>query len=294
MRPSKSDAWRSGTWGSDMSPAQHTALLSTGFVPVGLVTAISVQKAQHETIDFCARAWSAVASPSSDRRRSGAALSGGFKPTSIPVSPELLDIVATPSIALSMVMRDLQIRCRRLGANGVLGLKVEAKRSIDHRADQYQVTGTAVRSPEGVGWFTAHLSGDEFAKLLRAGWMPVSVIAGTAVGLRHEVIPGKRRLGAAAWRNIEVETWTDVMQRTRAEARTDLSAQLKLQEADADGEVGALLASETTHTTLHSCPQGRGKDRMVRTTLLATAVTEVEPGAAESVGPVLSTIRTGI
>jgi uncharacterized protein YbjQ (UPF0145 family) len=185
-------------------------------------------------------------------------------------------------VALSMVMRDLQTRCLSLGANGVLGLRLEIKqsiKSINRHAVQYQMTGTAVRAPEWAGWFTAHLSGDEFAKLLRAGWMPVSMIAGTAVGLRHE----------AARLNAEVQTWTDVMQRTRAEARSDLSAQLKAKGAD-----GALLASEKTESELHSCPLGRGKDRIVRTTLLATAVTELAPGSAGSAGPILSTIRTGL
>lgn len=318
MRRSRSETWRVGTWGSGMSPAQHTALLSTGFTPVGVVTAISVQKVQEERIDFCARAWSAVASPSSDRRKLAAAQTDGYRPTRVPVSPELLEIVSTPSVALSMVLTDLQSRCRSLGANGVLGVQVEIKRSLDRRADQYQVTGTAVRSRLGVGWFTAHVSGAEFAKLLRAGWMPVSVIAGTAVGLRHEVNPGRRLFGAAARRSAEVETWTDVMQRTRAEARADLSAQLELKASSSGRDngtgvgggngtgygsragggagvtSGALLASEATHSTLHSCPQGRGKDRIVHTTLFATAVTELEPGAAEHIGPVTSTISVGI
>jgi len=275
-----------------MSTGQHTALISTGYVPVGVVTAISVQKALHEEIDFCAWARTAVASPSTNRKLASSSPADGFKPGSVPVSPELLKIVSAPSVALSMVMRDLQTRCLSLGANGVLGLRLEIKqsiKSINRHAVQYQMTGTAVRAPEHVGWFTAHLSGDEFAKLLRAGWMPVSMIAGTAVGLRHEVIPGRRRLGAAARLNAEVQTWTDVMQRTRAEARSDLSAQLKAKGAD-----GALLASEKTESELHSCPLGRGKDRMVRTTLLATAVTELAPGSAGSAGPILSTIRTGL
>ena len=280
-----------------MSAGQHAVMLTTGFAPVGVVTALSVQKAQHEHVDFCARAWSAVASPSSDRRRVGLATAGAFRPSSVPASPELMEIVSVPNVALSMVLTDLQAQCRSLGATGVLALTVETTHSGDGRTVQYRVTGTAVRSPDGVGWFSAHLSGDEFAKLLLAGWMPVSVIAGTAVGLRHEVIPGKRRLGAAAWRNMEVETWTDVMQRTRAEARADLSAQLGLKSVD-----GALLASESTQTRLHSCPAGRGKDRMVRTTLFATAVRELapvapRPGSAREpaqVGPILSTIRTGL
>lgn len=53
---------------------------------------------------------------------------------------------------------------------------------------EFKAIGTAVRAPGGVALktpFTSDVSGQEFAKLIMAGAVPVSLVLGISIGVRH-------------------------------------------------------------------------------------------------------------
>ncbi len=76
----------------------------------------------------------------------------------------------------------MQKEAQLLGASGVVGVKILSKKSaMDNQTKEYTVIGTAVKIP---GWplerpsFTSTLNGCDFWQLLKAGYLPVSVVSG--------------------------------------------------------------------------------------------------------------------
>jgi hypothetical protein len=66
--------------------------------------------------------------------------------------------------------------------------------------------------------FLSHLSGQEFAKLIETGWVPVDLVLGASVGVRHDDWRTGRSTGAFA-PSQEVAGWTELVSVTRHEAR---------------------------------------------------------------------------
>jgi hypothetical protein len=249
-----------------MSAEQLSALSETGYTPLEVIYVTSVRVIGQPHFEFCARAMSAVESPLSTMP-GGRTRFGEDSPASRLSSVHVRTAARATDADWTALLRDLLTKCRRLRADGVLDVHLSA---VGDEEVQYQAIGTAVRdsSASRVGPpFLSHVSATEFAKLLRAGWYPAGMMVGSAVGMRHETIPGRRGFGPAAWRNAEIVTWSDVFQRTRAAARDDLRA--KVEDADA---AGALLAWQHTYTSLHSCQVNRGKNRVVRATFAASTI----------------------
>src|SRR5258708_12724010 len=61
---------------------------------------------------------------------------------------------------------------------------------------EFKAIGTAVRAPGGVPLkqpFTSGLSGQDFAKLVMAGWAPAGLALGISIGARHDDwLPGNQ------------------------------------------------------------------------------------------------------
>ena len=75
---------------------------------------------------------------------------------------------------------------------------------------EFKAIGTAVRAPGGVRLrqpFTSDLSGQDFAKLIMAGWVPAGLVLGISIGARHDdwVTVSQTRWGAG---NTEVAAAT--------------------------------------------------------------------------------------
>ncbi len=82
----------------------------------------------------------------------------------------------------------LRQECAGLGGDGVVGVCLTAGYLRGHRVG-VRGDGTAVRADGDVRPkkpFTSDLSGQDFAKLLRAGWMPVGFVQGVGITLRHK------------------------------------------------------------------------------------------------------------
>ena len=80
----------------------------------------------------------------------------------------------------------LREHCARVGGDGVIGVRLSQQR-LGSRVE-FTASGTAVRT-DGSEYaeqpFTAHLDDAEFAALLSAGWVPVGVALGVAAVRGH-------------------------------------------------------------------------------------------------------------
>ena len=78
-------------------------------------------------------------------------------------------------------------------------------------------TAQSVRSQP----FTSDLSGQDFAKLMRAGWVPVDLVQGVGAVIRHD--DWAQRMQQSSWMNQEVVGTTQLVTAARASARDSLA-----------------------------------------------------------------------
>jgi uncharacterized protein YbjQ (UPF0145 family) len=130
-----------------------------------------------------------------------------------------------------------------LGADGVVGVKFTDER-MEGQKREFMALGTAVRSrgrerPKTP--FTTDLGGQDFAKLLSAGWVPAGLTYGIAMAVRHDDWRTQSQTGAWAG-NTEVSGYTELITHVRADARRGFAAMAAKLGGDA-----ALLSSLWSH-----------------------------------------------
>jgi uncharacterized protein YbjQ (UPF0145 family) len=111
------------------------------------------------------------------------------------------------------------------------------------------------------------LSGQDFAKLIMAGWVPAGLVLGVAIGACHDDWRTTRQ--TRRWsRNREIAGWTDVVNQSRRDARDRLD--LDVQRLGAEG---AVVASMQLRVSVRDCPAQAGRrDHIVEASILGTAV----------------------
>jgi uncharacterized protein YbjQ (UPF0145 family) len=167
----------------------------------------------------------------------------------------------------------LRAEATALGADGVLAIGCTVTR-VSATVHEFVVLGTAVRAVRGKRPprpFTTGLSGPDVAKLLLAGWVPVTVAIGidsaTAYDLAMTDRPG-----------AEAEVPTSLVTRVRAAARAEFLASVRASGAD-----GGLVTS----TTLRAWALGHTGATAVAS-VFGTAVARFGAGAAPTAShPVL-------
>jgi uncharacterized protein YbjQ (UPF0145 family) len=119
------------------------------------------------------------------------------------------------------VLDHLADECASMGGDGVVGVRVEAvpfKRAP--RVLGLRAFGTAVRARGPVRPprpFLCHLRGQDFLKLIDAGWVPADVVFGMAIAVQHEngfVMRAFLKFGRR--REVAVMTWLAGLTRARA------------------------------------------------------------------------------
>lgn len=151
---------------------------------------------------------------------------------------EVTDAVSAFSQAVAAAASQMRDECARAGASGVVGVEIELA-VHSHHVD-VALTGTAVRRTENppVGFeFLSDLSARDFALLTRAGWAPLSLVAGASF-----VIAPRRSAGtwvAQKGQNMEMANLTEALYMARERAME------RMQEAGrstgADGVIGVRL-----------------------------------------------------
>jgi uncharacterized protein YbjQ (UPF0145 family) len=159
--------------------------------------------------------------------------------------------------------------CKELGGQGVVGVRLTIG-SFPAGGLEFKAIGTAVRAPGSVPLrepFTSDLTGQDFAKLILAGWVPVGLVLGISIGARHDdwVTINQTRWGSG---NVEVAGYTDLVNATRHDARHQLEKDVVRHGAD-----GVVLQEMEMRVGEHECPVQEGRrDHIVEATIIGTAI----------------------
>lgn len=128
---------------------------------------------------------------------------------------------------------------RAMGADGVVGVRL-TRAALGESNQEFVALGTAVRARSAARPrqpFTTDLAGQDFAKLMQAGWVPVRIAIGIAVESRFVDWTSRSQMSVMAG-NVEVNAHTELINRVRSHARDRFRAHAKDARAD-----GAIVAS---------------------------------------------------
>jgi uncharacterized protein YbjQ (UPF0145 family) len=259
---------QSGTWGSALTADEFTAIKSTGFEPVGQVLGAAVYNIGYTGGYSCPayasgyglggmRAFGAVPYNSITATSGGGTL-GSYAP-----------LVRTMYEARRQAIGRMMHECQELGGHGVVGVRLSIG-SFPAGGMEFKAIGTAVRAPGGPTLrqpFTSDLSGQDFAQLIMAGWVPAGLVLGISIGARHDdwVTVSQSSWGAG---NSEVAGYTDLVNSTRHDARTQLERDVTRHGAD-----GVVLQQMNIQVGEHECPVQEGRrDHVVEATIIGTAI----------------------
>jgi uncharacterized protein YbjQ (UPF0145 family) len=274
-----------------------------GFEPVGQVFGAAVYGVGRASEYRCPGSWAAPqeAEPS----LSADQMSERGEPEAFGLLVEAMDQ------ARHTAMERLTAECAGLGGDGVVGLRL-TRGSFPLGGHEFTVIGTAVRArgaaaragdataraggaaaragdatvraPGAAGGrrapFTCDLSGQDFAKLIMAGWIPAGLVLGIAMGARHDGRPTTRQ--TRRWSgNAEIAGWTDLVNESRRHARRRLECDVQRLGAE-----GVVIADMQLRVDQRDCPAQVGRhDHVVEATLLGTAVARFsrpDPGSADA------------
>jgi uncharacterized protein YbjQ (UPF0145 family) len=273
----------SGTWGSTLSVDEFAAIRSVGFEPVGLVFGAAVYSAGGVSGYSCRGAQGSSGGgvpPRSATQVSGRGGRGSFGP-----------LVQTMDLARHTAVGRMITECAGLGGHGVVGVRL-SRESLPLGGPQFTALGTAVRAPGAPpgqpGPFTAEVSGQDFAKLIKAGWMPAGLVLGISIGSRHD---DRNTTRQARWGsgNAEVAGWTELVSQARHDARQQLERDVKRLGAE-----GVVIATMEMRVRERDCPETVGRrDHIVEATFIGTAVARFSPAGQRHDGPAMAIMSLG-
>ncbi|MDH6132165.1 uncharacterized protein YbjQ (UPF0145 family) [Kitasatospora sp. MAA4] len=262
----------SGTWSSALTTGEFAAIRSVGFEPVGQVMGSAVyhvgRSGRYWGYHACLYAGAGLGI--------GFGSGAGFGPAGIALSGN-----GAPSAALVKVMDSarrtalgrMTAECAALGGDGVVAAQLTMAPFVAAPGClEFKVIGTAVRAAGSVRPrrpFTSHLDGQGFAKLITAGWVPVDLLVGMSIGVRHDDYTTRRQ--TFSYRNQEMDGWSALVHHVRSDARTQLARQGAQQGGD-----GVVLADGNLRIWEEPCIQSGGnseqKDHVAESTLVGTAI----------------------
>ena len=268
----------SGTWGSSLTSGEFAAIRSAGFEPVGQVLGAAVYAAGAASGSYCPAAGGSPAAgmpgPSA-AQVPGQGGPGSFGP-----------LVEAMYQARRTAIDRMTVECARLGGHGVVGVRL-SRGSFPLGGLEFTAIGTAVRAPDAAYGrrepFTSDLSGQDFAKLIMAGWVPAGLALGISIGSRHDDRTTARQ---ARWGsgNAEIAGWTELVNRSRHDARRQLESEVKRLGAE-----GVVIAAMQLRVSQRDCPVTVGRrDHVVETTLIGTAIAGFSPARRCHAGPALA------
>jgi uncharacterized protein YbjQ (UPF0145 family) len=257
---------RSGTWGSALTADEFAAIRSTGFEPVGQVLGAAVYNIGYTGGYACPGAWAGyggmgmmVAAPGTVTSVSGGMSGGGsFGP-----------MVATLYEARRTALSRMEDECTQLGGHGVTGVRLTIG-AFPAGGLEFKAIGTAIRAPGAQKLrrpFTSALTGQEFAKLVLAGWMPAGLVLGISIGSRHDdwLTLTQTRWGSG---NSEVNGYTELVNQTRHDARSQLE-----RDVARHGATGVVVEEMTLRVRERECPIQEGRrDHIVEATIIGTSI----------------------
>ena len=270
-----------GAWGSGLSVPELAAIRGAGFQPLGLVLGTSVYRLGA----FSSAAGTLISGGQGSYGGSG--ISGGLGMLGLGGYGGYGSTMGRGAnveqdwyehgilSAASMAMQRMVDEARSFGAHGVVGVRLKLKRiSSPVVGVDFYATGTAITAP-GVPLqaipFTSHLSGQDFAKLLRAGYVPSALVVGVSA---IRAYAGWQAAGQAqSWGNSEVSQFSEVLDNCVSIAISRMEAQAA---SLGDGIVGVDI-------DVSSIGMMGGQD-FLETIVTGTAVVKFDPGNISGAG----------
>ncbi len=254
---------KSGTWGSALSTDEFAAIKSVGFEPAGQVLGAAVYNIGYAGGYGCPGSWG---------YRYGSYYGGGGG-TSVSGSTRMSvygPLVRTMYEARRAAIGRMTAECAELGGHGVVGVSLTIGR-FPAGGLEFKAIGTAVRVPGAIRLrnpFTSDLSGQDFAKLIADGVVPVGLALGISIGSRHDdwLTRNQTRWGAG---NTEVSGYTDLVNSTRHDARHQLELDVRRM-----GGEGVVIQSMDLRIGEHECRMQEGaRDHIAEVSIVGTAIT---------------------
>jgi hypothetical protein len=248
-------------WSSALTVSEFAALAQTGFKPAGMVIGASVYRFGEQ----------AVGSRNSYRPRYGIfgsrhMVTMGLKPqdASVQLSKAWSDVYQQPYYckhvgsghvpginyedepferavveAYELAREHLRDEAVRCGAHGVIAAAIDLRHSpllgSSAPTSEIRLVGTALRAP-GAGPigrpFVSHLSGQEFAKLIGAGLVPVDTVIGMGAVRSYFGCAGSQE---DPFMELEFAQRTDAIQRCRQKAINQLASSVDGREMEIVG-----------------------------------------------------------
>ncbi len=258
---------------SSLSVDEHHAIRSVGFSPVGQVMGAAVVHPGAYGFGNCGYYGSY-----------GSAMGFGWGQAPVAIATQVE--AALRDARANAVNRMVQ-ECQGLDGDGIVGVRLTMARFIAGGLE-VQAIGTAVRADGATRapWpFTSDLSGQDFAKLLLAGWLPVGLVMGTAVLLRHDDYTTAWQTGS--WTNTEVTGVTQLVTDARDRARDTLR-----RDAARFGAQHIVLRDLSLSVFRQGCQAGReGEDHVAQSIAWGTAIVALRHGRATDVPRPLPMLR---
>jgi uncharacterized protein YbjQ (UPF0145 family) len=189
---------------------------------------------------------------------------GGFNVTELTPYAEALH--SARRIAIDRLREEATV----LGAHGVTGVRLRFRTFEDAQgAVEFTAVGTAIQAPGAEGParpFTSSLDGQGFAKLLRAGFVPCSLVIGVSAVYVHTGWVAS--MTQMSWNNAEVVDFSSSVSDTRHLAISRLHA-----DAVAHGADGTVANEIELNVWPTPCSRQReGVDHVVQFVAIGTAV----------------------
>jgi uncharacterized protein YbjQ (UPF0145 family) len=273
----------SGTWGSALSTPEFAAIKSAGFEPVGQVLGAAVYNVGYTSYGYGYGCPSGMAFTTYNRMQTWRP--GYTALSSAGASSPYGGLVQTLYAARRAAISRMSEECAGLGGHGVVGVRLTISR-FPAGGLEFHAIGTAVRAPGGVRLrrpFTSDLSGQEFAKLIADGVVPVGLVLGISIGSRHDdwMTRGQTMWGAG---NTEVAGYTELVNMTRHDARNELRKDVARLGGD-----GVVVQSMDLRIGEQECPVSEGaRDHIAESTIIGTAIARFAPSNRRSEGPSLA------
>jgi uncharacterized protein YbjQ (UPF0145 family) len=251
----------SGTWGSALTADEFAAVRTVGFEPVGQVLGAAVYNIGYTGGYGCPGAWGGYNLAWAPAARTQVSSRGGYGS----YGPLVKTLYEARRTAISRMVAE----CAELGGHGVVGVRLTIG-PFPAGGLEFKAIGTAVRAPGAPLLrrpFTSDLSGQEFAKLVRSGWMPAGLVLGITIAARHD---DWRTVGQTRWSagNAEVTGWTDLVNDARHDARQQLDADVKRMGAE-----GVVIADMSMRVRERECPAQEGsRDHIIEAVNIGTAI----------------------
>lgn len=237
---------------SDLTVDEHHAIRSVGFSPVGQVMGSCVYHIGYTGSWNCGYSgW------------------GGFSSGTSAVT-EARGMQASLYEARMLAVNRMRQECAGLGGDGVVAVRLTIE-PFPAGGLEFQAIGTAIRAGGTVRPkqpFMSDLTGQDFAKLISAGWVPCGLVLGLSVAVRHDDYRTQRQ--TRSWTNMEVGGFTDLVATARHRARDRL-----LKDCARYGGNSVVVRDMTLEVGERSCPSGGNDqhDHLAQAMVIGTAIT---------------------